>query len=155
MAGLELSHRHRSAMYSNPSKSWTLHIMIWVAISCHAAPAFSENSVQFSVVPDRCISLLRGQTCYQGVRFRWNFQNTEAANANKTICLWREGDSVALTCWEGELEGVFRYSLESAETTNFHLVSGSGQQPILSSTKVTISWVYNKRGSRSSRWRLF
>lgn len=155
MAGLELSHQHRLAMYSSPPKSWTLPLMILVAISGHAAPAFSENNVQLSVVPDRCISLLRGQTCYQGVRFLWNVQDTDVTNVNKTICLWREGDSVALTCWEGELEGVYRYSLEAAKTTNFHLVSGSEQQPIIGSTKVTISWVYNKRGSRSSRWRLF
>ena len=142
-------------MYSKLPTRWLCTTILSVVFSCSPQTAFSADSAQLSVVPDRCISLLQGQTCYLGVRFRWKLQDIDTTNANNTICLWREGESVAMTCWEGEFEGVFRYSLEAAETTSFHLVSGNGQQPIIGSTKVTISWVYNKRKSKSSRWRLF
>lgn len=142
-------------MSSKLPGSWIGTIMLSVVFCCHAAPALSAENDQLSVVPDRCISLLKGRTCYQRVQFRWKLPDTEIANANGKICLWREGDSAALTCWDGELEGAFRYSLEAVETTSFHLVEGSGQLPIISSTSVTVSWVYNKRGSRRSRWRLF
>lgn len=127
--------------------------MLSVVFISMAVPAFSSDSVELSVVPNRCISLLKGKTCYQTVQFQWKLQNH--TNVRNSICLWREGQSAALACWDGQSEGEFRYSLEAAETTNFHLVTGKLKQPIIGSTSVTVNWVYNKRSSRRGRWRLF
>lgn len=140
-------------MSSNLPRKWTSAIMLSVVLSCITVLAYSSDSVKLSVVPNRCISLLKGKTCYQAVQFRWKLQ--DAASVINPICLWREGQSVALNCWEGQSEGFFRYSLEAAETTSFHLVTGKRKQPIIGSTSVTVNWVYNNRSSRRGRWRLF
>jgi len=87
------------------------------------------------------------------VQLRW--KSLDDAHVQKAICIWRDGDSTALMCWEGVSNGNFRYDLEAAETTSFYLVAGREQQPVVGRATVKVSWVYNNRASRSSRWRLF
>ncbi len=128
-------------------------IVLSAIVVSYAASVVSADAVELSVIPDKCISLVKGQTCYQRVQFSW--KSMDDIVEDKVICLWREGDSIALSCWEEEVEGDFKYELEAAETTNFYLVAGRERQPILSRATVKISWVYSNRASRSSRWRLF
>lgn len=153
MTDLAVFSRHPLPMYSKHRHRRVSTIFLSAVCSGFVAPIVLANSIQLSVVPDKCISLLKGQTCYQSVQFRWNSQDTNSTP--NIICLWREGDSAALTCWENVSEGKYRYSLEAAETTNFYLVVGKEQQPVIDRTTVKISWVYSNRESRRSRWRLF
>ncbi|MFK8082124.1 MAG: DUF3019 domain-containing protein [Granulosicoccus sp.] len=127
--------------------------LLCAVFSGYVAPVLSADGVQFTAVPNKCISLLKGQTCYQRVQFRWGSDDT--GTVHKLVCLWREGDSLALTCWEGQFEGLYRYNLEAAETTSFYLVAGREQEPVIARTSVKVSWVYNNRSTRRSRWRLF
>lgn len=140
-------------MYSNPPGSWFSATGLLFVLICHTPPVFSSDSIPLAVVPDRCISLRKGKTCYQDVQFRWKLE--DMSNLDRTICLWREGESVALACWNGKSEGVFRYSLAITKSTGFHLAVGLKPLPVIGSTRVTVNWVYKNRGSRRARWRLF
>lgn len=153
MAGLASLFLRSSAMFSRKTLCLIRTALLCTVVSGYATYAHAADDIQLTVVPDKCISLLKGQTCYQNVRFRWNAQRM--SGAHRVICLWREGEAEALTCRDGELEGTFRYKLEAAETTTFYLVAGRQQQPVLDSTTVTINWVYSNRSKRRSRWRLF
>lgn len=140
-------------MYSRQTWRRISLILLLAAISGSPVSAISADSVLLTIVPDKCISLNKGQTCYQRVQFRWQSRNqTERI---KVICLWREGDNAALRCWSDEAEGTFRYNLEEETTTGFYLVAGEKQSPVIARSEVKIAWVYDNRSSARTRWRLF
>ncbi|MFK7857376.1 MAG: DUF3019 domain-containing protein [Granulosicoccus sp.] len=83
----------------------------------------------------------------------WKSQNL--TSVQKLICLCRKCDPEALKCCKDKTEGMYRYSLEAAESTNFHLVAARQQQPVVARTPVKVNWVYNHRKTRRSRWKIF
>jgi len=140
-------------MYSRRHLQGIAFTVVTAALGSYSVPVSSADDFSFTVVPDKCISLVKDQVCYQRVQFRW--QSRSDADAQERVCLWREGGAVALNCWSARTEGEFRYALEASETTGFYLVAGDQQQPIVASTEVKVTWVYNKRSSGRTRWRLF
>ena len=128
-------------------------VLLSVFLIGNMTVAHSSDGVSLSVVPNKCVSLRKGQTCYQRVQFRWSSQ--EAQTRYKIVCLRQESSSDVLACWENETSGKFRYYLEAAETQNFFLVAGDKLEPVIGRTTVSINWVYDSRATRRGRWRLF
>lgn len=121
--------------------------------SCALATSATADTIQFSIIPNKCISLRKGQTCFQRVVLRW--QSTNQSERPDLMCLWRDGDPDALKCWQGQATGEFRYNLAEKKTTGFYLVAGEQQLPVVARAEVKITWVYSNRSSGRTRWRLF
>ncbi|MGP1609755.1 MAG: DUF3019 domain-containing protein [Burkholderiales bacterium] len=108
----------------------------------------AEQVAAFTVQPDRCIALNRGQVCYQSLNFQWQ----TAAGAR--YCLHQDDATVALTCWTGAESST--YALEFASDRNVtYRIRREGQAEVLAEVVVEVAWVYQSNRQSFSRWRLF
>ena len=123
-------------------------IVVLPVLGAAGAAQAAEPVAAFTVQPDRCIALNRGQVCYQSLTFRWQ----TAAGAR--YCLYREDDNAALTCWNGaELSS---YALEFASDRNVtYRIRREGQAEVVAEVVVEVAWVYQSSRQSFSRWRLF
>ncbi len=118
-----------------------------VALLVYSATILAENNTVLTSTPDRCISLHKGQTCYQKVSLKW--QSLIATD----YCLFQEGLNTPLKCWSDSTTGELSMDFQSENKLSF-ILSKMGSQSIEASTSVTVFWVYkSKRKSRG--WRLF
>lgn len=104
--------------------------------------------VELHVKPQRCISLHRGQTCYQKLTFRWSTPSTGE------YCLHNERSGRVMACWRGSEKISYEYELQAAQTTRF-TIKESGQGEVLANVSVQVASVYRSPERSSSRWRLF
>jgi hypothetical protein len=108
----------------------------------------AEQVAAFTVQPDRCIALNRGQLCYQSLNFQWQ----TAAGAR--YCLHQEDNSVAITCWNGVESSTYELEFASDRNVTYH-IRREGQVEVLAEVVVEVAWVYQSNRQSFSRWRLF
>lgn len=144
-------------MVVNPSKQSQHHnVSAWLkplllAITLSMAPhihANSETKTFFKGVPDRCISLHKGQTCYQKVILSWESPVTA------DFCLFRHRADQPLKCWTQVSSGVLELDFQSSTPLTYHLYQTGKKEPIASST-VSVAWVYKTPKRQRGGWRLF
>lgn len=113
----------------------------------HSARA-AEQVATFTVQPERCIALNRGQVCYQNLTFKWQ----TAAGAR--YCLHQEDASAPLVCWTGSEKD--SHTLEFASDRNIiYRIRREGQAETLAEIEVEVAWVYRSNRKSFSGWRLF
>ncbi len=119
-----------------------------IVLSFYCSTLLAENQTTIlTSTPDRCVSLHKGQTCYQKVSLTW--QSTISTD----YCLFQEGQESALKCWLNTDTGELIIDFQSAEQLTF-ILSKMKSRAIAASTSVTVFWVYQtKRKNRG--WRLF
>ena len=127
------------------AKSHLLPAIIVLGISTAQA---SEDITTFTAVPDRCISLHKGQVCYQHTTLRW----TSATAAN--YCLFQQGADQPLQCWENATHGESTLDFQSSIPLTYHLFREGEKAPVASST-VSVAWVYKTPKRPRGGWRLF
>lgn len=126
-----------------------------------AAPAYSENTAANTAVtqskkeanylrvkPNKCISLHKGQSCYQKLKFRWHIVETGK------FCLFQQSNPIALVCWENSERSSYQYSLTTTQNEIFQ-IRKQGQTQSITETTVTRAWVYKTKRKSTSSWRLF
>lgn len=104
------------------------------------------NLTEFSVRPNQCVALRKGQVCYQRVLLHFKAPSTG------DFCLHVEDNDEPVHCWTGVAAGRYRYELESSENVNFTLHDHTGR---VAEAEVTIAWVYKSSGRRRTSWRIF
>jgi len=108
----------------------------------------AEQVAAFTVQPDRCIALNRGQVCYQKLTFRW--QTTAGAR----YCLYEDMVAAPIVCWTGTEKS--SHEVEFASDHNIiYRIRLEDQQAILAEVEVELAWVYQSNRKSFSRWRLF
>lgn len=122
-------------------------LLVASLLGCHAASA-QDSAVTLSASPDNCVSLRKGQTCYQRVTLRWQAAITD------DYCLNSSVHNRPLKCWDQARAGSASHHLKVTEDTTFSVVLKHDPQ-ILASATVTVSWVYRSRSTRRRSWRLF
>jgi len=100
-----------------------------------------------SVKPGKCVSLRKGQTCFQ--RLRVSFRLDDPGN----YCLFANTQVEPLRCFKEAKEGVIPYAFESKKPIEFTL--RDARSKILASSVVKVAWVYQKKSRTRNRWRLF
>lgn len=126
-----------------------LHLAFTMFVACpfhhmHAA----EPAAAFTVQPERCIALNRGQTCYQKLRFAWQ----TAAGAR--YCLHEDRVAAPLVCWNGNERSSYEHEFASDQDVLYAL-RREGQTDNLAQVEVEVAWVYRSNRNGFSRWRLF
>lgn len=124
---------------------------ILLALTLFGAPiaAISQNdAVAFTVSPQQCIALHKGQTCYQDVLFYWQMPD------NDEYCLVLAEQEQPLTCRNGKGVHQYQYRFEGNSTTTFSLIRNDDVLPI-AQTKVVVTWIYKAPKQSQSGWRLF
>lgn len=119
-------------------------LVLCIADGVHAA----EQVASFTVQPQRCIALNRGQVCYQKLDFRWQ----TAAGAR--YCLHQNAVSAPLACWNGGEKSGHQLEFESDRNVVYG-IRREGQADNLAQVEVEVAWVYQSNRNGFSRWRLF
>lgn len=108
------------------------------------SPALPADTL-FSVKPNKCVAMNKGQVCYQKLRFQFS-----APNGN--YCLISKTQSLPLKCWRATTDGQFIHPFQSTTDIEYQLVDENSQT--IATTSVVVAWVYKKSRKRN-RWRLF
>lgn len=108
----------------------------------------TDSDIKFSVKPNKCISLHKGQTCFQKVLFTWTLpEKTE-------YCLYSLSTDQALICWQGGSTHSFAFDFQSIDSETFQ-IRASESAEILAETTIKRAWVYRSERKSPSNWRLF
>ena len=107
-----------------------------------------EVGSSLSLVPDRCVSLHKGQVCYQNVTLEWR------SPLATDVCVYEGSVAEPLRCWKSTEEGVLRFDFQSSSPINYVLREEGGAVP-LAITTMNIAWVYKAPKSSHRTWRLF
>ena len=141
-----LTKKHKEFMSSAGYFTLILLILTW-ANYVQAAPR-EPNATGIFVTPERCVALRQGQTCYQEVTFSW--QQPQPGN----YCLINLATKQLLRCWQNTNQGKFNLDFQATQSTDFAL-RAEKQQTDLSTTQITVSWVFKSSKRPRSRWKLF
>jgi len=106
----------------------------------------NAKEATLTIVPNKCVALSKGKTCYQTITFTYSSSNDE------NICLFRSDNPKPLACWENESNIVFRYEYSSKTSDWFSVINSDNE--LLASEKMNVVWVYRKPRKRN-QWRLF
>lgn len=118
-----------------------------VSLGLLMSPATNANDQRtLTVVPDKCVALRKGQTCYQRVKIRFKLDNTG------NYCLYLNDNEQAEKCWSGVASGEYMHDVRSSENVEISLQKNS---TVVAQTRVTVAWVYKNKPRRRSSWRLF
>jgi len=111
-------------------------------------PAVAAEDAQLSARPAKCISMRKGQVCYQTIRLRWH------ARDEGDYCLWAAQNSKPLKCWTRSPRGTHKYSFAANKNQVFYLTLADSDTRI-ATAQVSVAWVYRDRAPGRRAWRLF
>jgi hypothetical protein len=127
----------------------TLALLLMTAMLCASGGAqAAEEVAAFTVQPERCIALNRGQVCYQKLTFQWQ------AAAGARYCLYQDAVAAPLVCWNGNERNSHEVEFESDRNIMYG-IRLEGQSDNLAQVEVEVAWVYQSNRNGFSRWRLF
>lgn len=118
----------------------------------------STSTLTFSVKPQKCIALHRGQVCYQKLEFNWYISS--AGN----YCLYQTTKEEPLYCWKNSGTGQFTFDFQSNQSESYQIRSLAQsedlepldkQDQVLRVLKVKLATVYKQTKQSYSGWRLF
>lgn len=133
-------------------------LVVAVVIAIGSASMTNAQTRELTVKPDKCVSLRKGQVCYQRINISWDTDTTGH------YCILASDQESPLKCWNNKSRGKLSYSLESTESVKFDLVNKSGTDQsnklltldqLIATATVTIAWVYNTKSRSRTTWRLF
>lgn len=127
-----------------------LKIVVCVFLSrAGFAQELQTNSIErFSVKPDQCIALHKGQVCYKTLQFYWHTPETGK------YCLFIQKTKDPLLCWWGNEQSNYRYEFASRKSTIFE-IRKEDTGMVFNNLKVKVAWVYQSSRKSNSGWRLF
>lgn len=113
----------------------------------HADTA-SAQTAQLQLKPNRCVALHQGQVCYQTVQIFLN------AHHPGNYCLYRQGDTMPVYCWQSVASGQHQYEFASDGAVQLQLINMQTKTLIATAT-LDVAWVYKANTRRKTHWRLF
>ena len=127
-----------------------LLVLMVVVFPCSftLADEVEKSNPTLSVKPNKCISLHKGQLCYQKLKFSWD------ALPPGNYCLYQGGIQEALFCWNSADTRTYRYEFVGRESVVFQ-VRTEGAEYSFIEAKLSVASVYKKGKKSTSGWRLF
>lgn len=131
-------------------RHWPIYLIIMLIIPVALAQKPQESQREFELLlsPQRCISLHKGQTCFQEVRVSWR------TPLMGRYCLLINTQEAPLRCWHGNEVIELDYVFEGTESLSFQIKSQQ-DGAVVASRLFEVSWVYRSSRSKNSTWRLF
>jgi len=128
------------------------NIMLWLALILSLGISDIEaQDINFQVEPGRCISLHRGQLCYQRLNMTWN------TVPGLEYCLGELQSAAtfdSLVCWTGNELLMQEVEFQSNSDVTYQ-IRLRDEQTVLAELLVEVAWVYKTGRTTFSRWRLF
>lgn len=117
-------------------------LIIFSTLISSADMTFSETLL--TVKPKKCVSLHKGQMCYQKLKFSWQ--------SDTAICLFIQGNDEPIHC-SVPGDGQLIYYFESERGQQFELRSREGDA--LAKVNVDVASVYKGQRRATTGWRIF
>jgi putative salt-induced outer membrane protein YdiY len=108
----------------------------------------TDIQASMNVSPEQCVAMRQGQSCYVSVQLSWQ------VDTPGNYCLYTEGESRALSCWENTAKGEIKKSFDSKVNLEFSL-RRQNESSSLASAVVKMAWVHKKKGQARKSWRIF
>jgi len=122
--------------------------VLMMAMALSSLPKAS-HAAGLSTTPDKCISLRKGQMCFQNIQLQWN------ATQPDNYCLIVEDNIEPIECWKNSKSGSTTFAFGAAEPVSFSLVRETDLQTSIAQSTVDLVWVYKTKKRRRTSWRLF
>ncbi|MDN4501371.1 DUF3019 domain-containing protein [Alteromonadaceae bacterium BrNp21-10] len=106
------------------------------------------TTTRLSIMPQQCVSLYQGQSCYSQVKVTWQ------SGEKNDYCLYIENQSQPLKCWHNVTTGMLLHELNTSHNIRF-ILQVKGQRIDIADSELTVSWVYQKKQKSRLTWRLF
>ncbi len=131
-------------------KRMTQPLLLITILLCSVSMKIHATNIKPSleITPDRCISLHKGQVCYQQITIHWQ------SSTKADYCLFQQEISTPLKCWKTSKSGKIKIDFQSTEPLDFDLRQQDNNTPVATST-VSIHWVYKSTKRQKRGWRLF
>ena len=133
--------------------------LLSVVLLCICSTSITHaQTPELTVKPDKCVSLRKGQVCYQRINISWD------TDKSGHYCILASDQKSPVKCWDNSSAGKLSYSLESTESIKFDLIDKSKADnnnklltldQLIATATVTIAWVYNTKSRNRTTWRLF
>jgi hypothetical protein len=125
---------------------FTVMACLWASNTYAKDSRLKEN--ELVVTPKRCVALRQGQVCYQQVTFRWH--QPDVGN----YCLVELSTSENIKCWSNVKTGEVDFDFQSDGSLTYG-IRKIDEQTTLSSTYITVSWVFKSSKRPKASWKLF
>lgn len=138
-------------LHNKPIPLFCSFTLILLALTWTNDPRAAEQErlpTGLFVIPERCVALRQGQTCYQEVTFNW--RQRQKGN----YCLVNLATRQVLKCWHNSNQGKFHLDFQSTQSTDF-VLRVQDQDIDLSKARITVSWVFKSSKRPKSSWKLF
>lgn len=131
-----------------------MYFRVLLSILCLGVSGFinaevsqSKDGPYMSALPNKCVALHKGRTCYAQITMRF------AVPKPGQYCLLRREDEKVIACEAIERYGLFQLQFESTSKQAYSLIEQLTKKEI-AQAMIDVAWVHQKK-SRKRRWRLF
>ena len=115
--------------------------------SCWGNERTSPLSPELSAMPNKCVALRKGRTCFAKITLRFRVSHPGR------YCIVEQDKEQPLYCESIDRFGLFAFEFQSEKKLTYFLVDATNQVNI-ASTIIDVAWVH-KKTSRKRRWRIF
>ncbi len=122
--------------------------LLLLLLAMNSVANATEIQASMNVSPEQCVAMRQGQSCYVSVQLSWQ------VDTPGNYCLYTEGESRALNCWENTAKGEIKKSFDSKVNLEFSL-RRQNESSSLASAVVKMAWVHKKKGQARKSWRIF
>lgn len=129
------------------------HLIFWlitgvaVTVSNSAQSEVSLPKAQLSALPNKCVALRHGRTCFAQITLRFSVPKPGR------YCIRQQDLKRLMYCESIQRYGLFNFEFKSKTKLTYLLIEQSTQAE-LASTDIGVAWVHQKT-SRKRRWRIF
>jgi hypothetical protein len=109
----------------------------------------SLPAIHFSIKPHLCVLADGEQACEDQLEVHWS--SPEA----RSLCLYRNGDSMPLQCWTSAYSGHYQFQLTASSSTDFHLREVESEQTLGREVFEVVYQQKQYRRQRRNPWSFF
>jgi hypothetical protein len=125
----------------------SIFILLLIGLGGLQVTPVSAADITLSSKPAKCVSLKKGNICYQNIMMQW--QASEVAD----YCLYNQLEPEPIKCWQAKDHGAYSFEFSFAETQQY-VMRQQDQSDDLAVATIEVKWVYKVRRNQFS-WRVF
>ncbi len=140
-----------SGKFGNRRTMLFIVLLLFTVVFCFPVKS-NAYEVQFSAKPKRCIKPRGEKLCASTIELQWR------SNKRDSYCIYVQGESKVLQCWENKKKGEANVEFRSAESVTY-LLRLRDEQIVISTVQVSVVYslkrANKKKSSRRRLWRAF
>ena len=125
-----------------------LGMILFIILSSQVQANSLDVKPTLTIVPEQCVALLQGQSCYVTVELNW--QTPKQGN----YCLYSSLNTQPIQCWQSQKMGELKQEFVSKNNIKFFLRLKNSKDNI-ANVEIKMAWVHKRKGRPRTSWRMF